>query len=173
MNELNIDTYLEQFYPYFLSIRKIEGYRIIDIEVPINWDVGKLVRELSPNKDKVQTVLTEQNEQTKLIAIVGAEKFHTFDLLFNRLEKIIKVNQEREEKNKLFKITVKKLEQLFIDNNLEQLQKLVIDVEEEKETELGNTDEAEINAPSEISDESDDDVSDIVSQKKTQIQTVN
>jgi len=170
MNQhFNIDTYLEQFYPYFLSLRKVDGYQIIDAEMPNNWDVGKLVRELVPNNKNVQTILTEQNEQTKLVAIVGSEKIHTFDLLFNRLEKIVRVNQEREEKNKLFKVTVKKLEQLFIDSNLDQLQKLVIDVDDEKETEIGNTDDTELNPPS-IIDDSDDKVLAAINQKKEQIQ---
>jgi hypothetical protein len=174
MRELNIDRYLEEFYPYFLSLRNVDGYRIIDVEVPFNWDVGKLVRDLVPGNSNVQTILTENNEQTKMVAIVGSEKLHTFDLLFSRLEKIIKINQEREEKNRLFKMTVKKLEQLFIDSNLDQLQKLVIDVEEEeKETELGNTDNAEIVDKSNFINDSDEDVLTAVTNKKEQIHTEN
>ena len=107
-----------------------------------------------------------------MIAIVGSSGTHTFDLLFTRLDKIIRVNQEREEKNKLFKMTVKKLEQLFIDSNLDQLQKLVIDVDDEKDTELGNTDDVEINAPSIINDDSDEDVLNTISKKKEQVQTI-
>ena len=107
-----------------------------------------------------------------MIAIVGSSGTHTFDLLFTRLDKIIRVNQEREEKNKLFKMTVKKLEQLFIDSNLDQLQKLVIDVDVENDTELGNTDDVEINAPSIINDDSDEDVLNTISKKKEQVQTI-
>jgi hypothetical protein len=105
------------------------------------------------------------------VAIIGSEQLHTFDLLFTRLDKIIKVNQEREEKNRLFKLTVKKLEQLFVDSNLEQLQKLVIDVEdEERETELGDTDDAQIPNTTKISDESDEEVLKKIEQKKEQLQ---
>ena len=172
MNEFNIDSYLAQFKPYFLSLRKVDGYDIIDVEVPNNWDVGKLVRELTPNSKNVQTILTDQAEVNKMIAIVGSSGTHTFDLLFTRLDKIIRVNQEREEKNKLFKMTVKKLEQLFIDSNLDQLQKLVIDVDVENDTELGNTDDVEINAPSIINDDSDEDVLNTISKKKEQVQTI-
>lgn len=172
MSELNIDIYLDQFMPFLLSLRKVDGYKIIDVEAPNNWDVGKLVRELTPDSKTVQTILTEQDDQNKLIAIVGSEKFHTFDVLFNRLGKIIQVNQEREEKNKLFKTTVKRLEKLFLDSNLDQLQKLVIDVdEEEKETEIGNTDDAHISNPELITDESDEDVANVIAAKKTQIPT--
>ncbi len=170
MNELNIDVYLNQFMPFLLSLRKVDGYKIIDVETPNNWDVGKLTKELTPDSKNVQTILTEQDDQNKLIAIVGSEKYHTFDVLFNRLGKIIQVNQEREEKNKLFKTTVKRLEKLFIDSNLEQLQKLVIDVdEEEKETEIGNTDDAQIPNTELINEESDEDVAAAVAAKKTQI----
>jgi hypothetical protein len=169
MSEFNIDHYLEDFYPYFLSLRKVEGYKIIDVEVPQNWDVGKLTRELVPGATNVQTVLTEHNEQTKMVAIVGTDKLHTFDVLFNRLEKIIRINQEREEKNKLFKMTVKKLEQLFIDSNLEQLQKLVIDVDDQPETTFGSIDDIHNNPASVISEESDDAVLAAVVQKKEQV----
>ncbi len=161
MSEFNIDNYLSEFAPYFLSLRMVENYNIIDVELPSNWDVGKLVRELTPNSTQVQTLITEQNEQTKLVAIVGSAKTHSFDVLFTRLDKIIKVNQEREEKNKLFKLTVKKLEQLFLDSNLDQLQKLVIDVEDENhEPELGQTDNAKITTSPMITEEAKEEIND-------------
>ena len=172
MNECKIDEFLEEFSPYFLSLRKIPGYCIIDVEVPNNWDVGKLVRELTPNNKNTQTILTEQDEQSKTLAIVGCEKFHTFDILFNRLEKIARVNKEREEKNKLFKETVKRLEKLFIDSNLDQLQKLVIDVDEEKETELGHTDDISLVNETQFPDESDEDIIQTIANKKEQIEAV-
>lgn len=161
MSEYNIDSYLIEFAPYFLSLRIVNDYNIIDVELPLNWDVGTLVHELTPNSKQVQTLITEQNKQTKLVAIVGSVKTHPFNILFTRLDKIIKVNQEREEKNKLFKLTVKKLEQLFLDSNLDQLQKLVIDVEEENhEPELGQTDDSKITAPPMINEEVEEEIND-------------
>ena len=167
MNEFNIDNYLKPFNPYFLSLRKVEGgYLVVDAEVPTNWEVGKLSKDLIENHQTIQVLLTGQDEQIKMIAIAGCETYHGFDALFTRLDKIVKVNQEREEKNKLFKIAVKRLEKLVIENNIDQLQKLIIDVEdEEKETELGNTDKAEIVTPPQV-EESDEDVAAKITSKK-------
>lgn len=173
MSEFNIDTCLDEFSPYLLSLRRVDGYRIVDVELPNNWDAGKISLELTKGNKKVQTVLTEQSEQSKVIAIVGSEESHSFVYLLDRLEKILRVNKEREEKNKLFKVTVKKLEKLFLDSNLDQLQKLVIDVDEEKEQEmeLGNTDNVQIPMSEDINEESDDEVMAAISAKKTQIST--
>lgn len=172
MIEFNIDDYLNDFSPYFLSLRKVEDYKIIDVELPTNWDVGKVTRELISDHASVQTAITAQNDTTKIIAIVGSDNLHTYDLLFTRLDKIITVNKEREEKNKLFKQTVKKLEQLFIDSNLDQLQNLVIDVDENRGTEIGNVDGVKINTPSQIKDDfdmSDESVSEMINKKQEQV----
>ena len=75
MNEFNIDGFLDQFAPFLLSLRNVDGYKIIDVEVPNNWDVGKLVRELTPDSKNVQTVLTEQDDQNKLIAMLTTQIF--------------------------------------------------------------------------------------------------
>lgn len=174
MSDFNVDQYFEDYYPYFQSLRKVQGYKILDVEIPINWDCGKLVKELTQNNTHVQTILTEQDDQNKMVAIVGSEKHHTFDLLFNRLQKVIKVNQEREEKNRLFKITVKKLENLFLNSNLDQLQKLVIDVDETPSIEFGE--QNEINEQPIIHDdniESDDDVLAAIAQKKEMVENNN
>lgn len=175
MNEFNLDDFLMDFEPYFLSLRDVNEYKIIDVEVPNDWDVGKTVQQLIKTT-KIQTVLTEKTEKTKMIAIVGHKNHHTFNVLFAQLETIIKANKEREEKNKLFRLSVKKLEQLFLNSELNQLQKLVIDVEDETEDndnyKLGKTDNVNLTQQEIINEDSDEDVLNSISKKKDLVQKV-
>jgi len=152
-------------------LRKVEGYLIIDIELPNDWDSGKLSRELTPKNKNVQTLITGQNDHSNILSMVGDENIHSFDILFNRLEKIIKVNQEREEKNKLFRVMVKKMEQIFLESDLSQLQKMVLDAPDENnsEPELGQTDNINLSNTEIISDESDDEVLAKINSKKEKI----
>jgi hypothetical protein len=155
MKECNIHDYLIEFTPYFVSLRIIDSYLIIDVEIPTNWDAGKLTQELVEGAKTIQTLLTGQDKDSniKIISIVGCNKFHTFDNIFDRLEKVIKVNREREEKNKLFKVMVKKLEKVFIDSDLNNLQNLIIDIPTNGESidniEVGNADNAQLPASEE------------------------
>lgn len=150
--DCNIHEFLNDFHPYFASLRRIDSFLIIDAEVPTNWDVGKLTQDLAEGSKSIQTLLTGQDKDssTKVISIVGWSEFHNYNTLFARFEKIIKVNREREEKNKLFKVMVKKLEKVFIDSDLDKLQNLKIDIPENGESiddvEVGHSDNVELRA---------------------------
>ena len=150
MEEINIDQFLNQFSPYFLSLRSVDNYNIVDIQVPNLWDVGKVSEDLTEGETKLQAVVTGQEKTSKIISIVGIQDIHSFGMIFKRVGVIVKVNLEREQKNILFKDTVKKLEKLFIDTDLDQLQNIKIDVPEEinENIEVGNAEN--INLPSNI-----------------------
>jgi len=144
MDKVDIDGFLAQFSPYLIAIRQVPGYKVVDAKISNNWDPGKLVADLEPGLKSIQMVLTGKEEGFKIISIIGLEKAHTYMQLIERLDMIIRINREREEKNKLFQSTVKKLEQLFLESDLDKLNNLIIDVPDARitsdEIEVGNTD---------------------------------
>jgi hypothetical protein len=157
MEEFNIDQYLEQYFPYLVCIRCVDNYHIVDVQIPTLWDVGKLTETLSEDEKKLQTLVTSEDKTGKVISIIGTKKYHPFSVLFNRIGTIIKINLERESKNLLFKETVKKLEKLFINTDLDKLQNIVIDVPEplNEDVVVGNSDNINL-PPNDNNDEEED-----------------
>jgi hypothetical protein len=88
--------------------------------LPDTWAVIKSPQE-------VEVIKTEEN---KIISFVCENKTEFIDILENYLDKIIKINIEREEKDRLFKEKVMELKNIFEKEKLENLKGLKFDVDE-------------------------------------------
>ena len=131
---------LSPFIDYIHSIRKLESYLSFDMKFPEKWsmpkniiDDGQVVGFESdePNKRGISFV-TEVNEKqiSKTLVLIG---------------KIIKLNKERELKERLFKQTVEQLKQTFEKTDLDKLQNLYFDFDENDiDTELDGEIETEL-----------------------------
>ena len=116
--------FVSKTYKYLNSVRVLKNYITFDMLFPTTWVMLKKLPEgleILQNNDKDDKVITSFVCENKLILI---------DAIETSIDKIIKTNVEREEKEKLFKLKVQELKSIFETKNLENLKGLKFDVEE-------------------------------------------
>ena len=120
---MNLYEQLNEIFPYLISIRKLETYVSIDVELPTTW---KLPKKYVDEK----MVVEQKSTKTEFRCFSFATSFdeETLDKLFNNLKNIVKYNKEREEKEKLFEEKVKELKSFFDKSNLTDLKSLEFQV---------------------------------------------
>jgi len=118
---------ISEFSDYLHSIRKLEGYLSFDIMFPIKWGVPKSI------VDEGQLVPFETgDENTKGFSFVSTINEKEINDTINKILKTIKINKDREIKDRLFKETIDRLKNTFEKNDLEKLKKLYFDFETEE-----------------------------------------
>lgn len=115
---------LQPYFEYIRSIRKLKEYLSLDLELPSKWSIPKNY------VDDGQTVSFDSEDPNKR----GISFVTPFDELnitntLTKIAKIIKLNKEREIKEKLFKQMIEQLKQTFEKNDLEKLYSLYFDFE--------------------------------------------
>jgi hypothetical protein len=120
---MNLYEQLNEIFPYLISIRKLETYVSIDVELPTTW---KLPKKYVDEK----MVVEQKSAKTEFRCFSFATSFdeETLDKLLNNLKNIIKYNKEREEKERLFEEKVKELKSFFDKSNLTDLKSLEFQV---------------------------------------------
>jgi len=128
------------FVEYIHSIRKLESYLSFDMKFPNKWSIPKSIVdegqvigfEVEDPNSKGVTFVTPINEKEVSSTLV-------------KVGKIIKLNKERELKERLFKQTVEQLKQTFEKTDLEKLQNLYFDFDEDNvDTNLDVNEETEL-----------------------------
>ena len=132
------------FVEYIHSIRKLESYLSFDMKFNTKWSIPKSI------VDEGQVIGFEvEDPNLKGVTFVCPIGEREVSSTIVKIGKIIKLNKERELKERLFKQTVEQLKQTFEKNDLDKLQNLYFDFENDEEL---NTDlESEI----ELEDEQD------------------
>jgi hypothetical protein len=121
------------FVEYIHSIRKLESYLSFDMKFPTKWSIPKSI------VDEGQVIGFEVEDPNMkgitFISPIGEKEVST---IIVKIGKIIKLNKERELKERLFKQTVEQLKQTFEKTDLDKLQNLYFDfdVEDELDTDL-------------------------------------
>jgi hypothetical protein len=114
------------------SIRKFENYLSFDMKFPTKWSIPKSI------VDEGQVIgfeVEDQNSKGITFVCPIAEKDMSTTLV--KIGKVIKLNKERELKERLFKQTVEQLKQTFEKTDLDKLQNLYFDFDEgDLDTEL-------------------------------------
>jgi hypothetical protein len=120
------------FVEYVHSIRKLENYLSFDMKFPTKWSIPKSI------VDEGQVIgfeVEDQNSKGITFVCPIAEKDMSNTLV--KIGKVIKLNKERELKERLFKQTVEQLKQTFEKTDLDKLQNLYFDFDEgDLDTEL-------------------------------------
>lgn len=112
---------IENITEYLVSVRKLEKYFSFDIIFPNRWQVMK------SQVDETKTVFTKDDEKGKHVSFIcDLNDDDTCDTI-SKIESIIKYNQEREEKQKLFREKVNELKDLFEKESLDELKSLKFD----------------------------------------------
>lgn len=135
------------FFEYTRSIRKLKNYLSFDMQFPSKWSIPKSIVE------EGQVVSFETEDQNlKGISFVSEFDETAISTTMNKIAKIIKLNKEKEIKEKLFKKTIDQLKETFEKTDLDKLKTLYFDFESE-ETELDITDESERRENTEVAGE--------------------
>ena len=116
--------FIKKTFKYLNSVRVLKNYVTFDMVFPQTWVLLKKAPdniEILQNNDKDGTVVT---------SFVCVNNTRLIDIIETTIQKIVKTNIEREEKEKLFKNKVQELKQIFEKENLENLKALKFDLEE-------------------------------------------
>ena len=139
---------LSPFVEYIHSIRKLKTYLSFDMVFPTKWAIPKSLIE------EGQIVGFEAEDQNfKGISFVAPIADKEISNTLIKIAKIIKLNKEKEFKEKLFKQTVEQLKQTFEKTDLDKLQNLYFDFDE-GDTSLDIDEEEEPNLELHEQDES-------------------
>ncbi len=113
------------FVEYLHSIRKLKTYLSFDMVFPTKWAIPKSVVE------EGQIVGFEaENQNFKGISFVSPIDDSEVSKTMMRISKVIKLNKEKELKERLFKETVEKLKSTFEKTDLDKLQNLYFDFDD-------------------------------------------
>lgn len=121
------------FVEYIHSIRKLESYLSFDMTFPTKWSIPKNI------VDEGQVIgFDVEDPNMKGITFISPIGEKEVSSIIVKIGKTIKLNKERELKERLFKQTVEQLKQTFEKTDLDKLQNLYFDfdVEDELDTEL-------------------------------------
>lgn len=121
------------FVEYIHSIRKLENYLSFDMKFPTKWSIPKSI------VDEGQVIGFEVEDQNmKGVTFICQIAEKEVSSIIVKIGKIIKLNKERELKERLFKQTVEQLKQTFEKTDLDKLQNLYFDfdVDDELDTDL-------------------------------------
>jgi hypothetical protein len=128
-------TELNPFVEYLHSIRKLKNYLSFDMVFPTKWSLPKSL------VDEGQIVGFEaENQNLKGISFVSPIDDSEVSKNLVKIAKIIKLNKEKELKERLFKETVEQLKNTFEKTDLDKLKNLNFYFEEEDETPELNVD---------------------------------
>jgi hypothetical protein len=120
---------LAPFVEYIHSIRRLETYLSFDMKFPAKWSIPKSLVE------EGQLVGFEtDNQNLKGISFVTQINESEVSKTLTKVAKIIKLNKEKELKEKLFKQTVEQLKSTFEKTDLDKLKNLYFDFDEGEQT---------------------------------------
>ena len=126
---MSLYTELSPFVEYIHSIRKLKTYLSFDMLFPSKWSIPKSIVE------EGQIVAFEAESQAfKGISFVTATNETDVSKTLTRIAKIIKLNKEKELKEKLFKDTVDQLKSTFEKTDLDKLKNLYFDFDDGSNT---------------------------------------
>ena len=119
------------FIEYIHSIRRLKTYMSFDMIFPTKWTISKSIVD-----DGEIVAFQAEDQNYKGISFVAQIDESNISSALTKIAKIIKLNKERELKEKLFKQTVDQLKQTFEKTDLDKLQNLYFDFDENPELEI-------------------------------------
>jgi outer membrane cobalamin receptor len=118
-------TEIQPFIEYFHSMRKLKDYFIFDMKFSSKWTISKSLFE-----DGNIVPFELDNTDYKGISFVSPINETEIEKTISKIGKIIKMNKEREFKERLFKEYVDKLKNTFESNSIDKLKNLHFEFED-------------------------------------------
>jgi hypothetical protein len=111
--------------PHFFSLREINDNVSLDIKIPSNWKYENMldVDENIPFSVKVQ----DKKPKNTLVSLISEANSLGYDYVFEYANKVISINIEEEEKQRLFTEKVNELKSLFLNSPLDKLKDISFD----------------------------------------------
>ena len=125
---MNFYQQILPFVEYLTSIRKLENYLSFDMTFPVKWSLPKNIVD-----EKQVAGFKTQDENFKGVSFVSPINEEKVTETLMTISKIIKINKEKEIKEKLFKQTVEELKKTFEQNDLDKLKDLYFDFAKDTE----------------------------------------
>lgn len=116
---------IQSFVDFAISIRKLENYISFDLQFPSKWSIPKSMVE---NGNVITFNL--DNPNLKGISFVSLIDDNEINNVLSKINKVIKLNREKEMKEQLFKQTIDNLKTTFESNSLDKLKNLYFGFEE-------------------------------------------
>jgi len=113
---------LAPYTEYLHSLRKLESYISFDMKFPMNWGIPKSITE----EDKI-VPFDSGDQSLKGISFISTMDEKEVSSVMSKITKVIKLNKDREVKEKLFKETIDVLKRTFETTDLETLKNLYFD----------------------------------------------
>ena len=116
--------FIETTSSYLKSVRILKNYVTFDMIFPQTWML------LKKSPENIEILQNTDKDGSLITSFVCVNNSSLIDVIESTIQKIVKTNIEREEKEKLFKNKVQELKQIFEKENLENLKALKFDLEE-------------------------------------------
>lgn len=116
---------LEPYLDYLHSLRRLKNYLSFDMRFPQKW---VMLKNLIESGQVVPFEISEENYKGfSFVSLMEEDKVQS---TIDTISRIIRVNKEKEMKEKLFKQYVDKLKMTFESNDIEKLQNLYFEFEQ-------------------------------------------
>ena len=116
--------FIEKTNKYLKSVRILKNYVSFDMIFPTSWVM------LKTSPENVEILQDENNEGNIVTSFVCQSNKDFINSLEKIMDNIIRTNIEREETERLFKMKVKELQNIFEKEKLDSLKSLKFDIEE-------------------------------------------
>ncbi len=116
---------IEHFVEYIHSIRKLKDYLIFDMKFPSKWLIPKSMSD----DGRLVPFETDSSDFRGISFVSDVNEIDTNGAI-DKITRVIKINKEKELKERLFKEYVDKLKNTFESNNIDKLKNLQFEFNE-------------------------------------------
>lgn len=110
---------IEKFGKSFYGVRKFEEYFILDLIFPISWSYDGLY-----DKERIAIKINKNSNGSSVVSFFCLNNKDSVGFLEKEVLRIIKINEDEEEKQRLLIEKKEELEKLFMSKNLEDLKNI-------------------------------------------------
>jgi hypothetical protein len=128
---MSLYTEIKKFETYFNSLRLHENLIILDLILPLNWEIEKVI---GSRGNKIQLKVGSKTDKHKIISFYSVFDEKGTTKLEEEVKYIIKWNKDIEEKNILLNQKIIELKKIFGENNVDSLRELDINFNNAKLT---------------------------------------
>ena len=118
---MNIYENIEKYKDYFHSVRLHDSIFLFDLKLPARWEI-KNVLASAPSTTQIK--INDQSESHILISFYSPFESESVNVLLKDVDRVVKFNNDREEKNNLLNMKKLELEKLFESNTIDSLRSM-------------------------------------------------
>lgn len=113
--------FLKSISKYLISVRMLKDHVSFDMMFPDSWIMSKKILE---GINGVEILNGPEISNMKTLSFICPNKEDNLNKLEDTIEKLVKFNKEKEEKDKLFRQKIQELKEIFEKNNIDELRYL-------------------------------------------------